>query len=221
MIGRRGKTSKLAAIRNQKCARCPLHMSSENVCVMGRGNAMGRILLLGEAPGAAEAETGKPFMGRAGQLLNMYLRKLDMEDMIYITNAAKCRPPDNRTPKTDEIKKCGSYLKRELKVIDPYVIVAMGLTANSALGCDGWAWPRGTPVYHVKMNRIVIHTWHPAYCLRQGTKVRREFSRHLLTARNCITNKTVPCGFNTPDGRHPDGEIRTTIDTTTLGDIPF
>jgi DNA polymerase len=119
-------------------------------------------MLVGEAPGEAEAQTAKPFMGPAGQLLNELLDELYMLDMVYITNIAKCRPPGNRTPKPFEVTRCTRrYLYQEMKLIKPRVVVLLGRTAIDRY-LD--SFERGKLIE--KKHRGYIATWHPSYVAR-------------------------------------------------------
>ena len=167
MIGPRGKHHQLSLIQNPSCSMCSLCQSSINVCVMGRGNVMAPIVLVGEAPGEAEGRTGQPFMGRSGQYLNKILQSLGMSDMVYITNIAKCRPPKNRTPKPVEAKLCvTTYLEPELTVVNPRVVVCLGNTATKHLPT------RLTPVRGRLIQGeyfAIMSTWHPSYCLKVRT----------------------------------------------------
>jgi len=188
-LGRRGRYKVIESIRNPKCTECDLHKTEGNVCVMGRGNLMAPIVLVGEAPGAAEAETGKPFMGRAGHLLNKILKELRMSEMVYITNAVRCRPPKNRTPDIWELKCCRNlYLFPEVGIIRPHVIVLMGKTAARAFNVEDSFHP--LIQYHYPDQAVfayrrvcVIITWHPAYCLRNGKMTTAKFKKHLAKAR--------------------------------------
>ncbi len=126
----------LGELRNQinSCKKCDLYFSRKNpVCGFGSNNP--RILVLGEAPGAKEDELGKPFVGRSGQLLDKALEYAGIpRHELYITNSVKCRPKIGRAPKVVEIKKCSSFLKNELSIINPRLIVPMGNAAIKSIG---------------------------------------------------------------------------------------
>ena len=150
------------------CEECRLCETRQNV-VFGSGLTTNpRIAFVGEAPGADEDKTGEPFVGKAGELLTAAIikgLKLTRED-VYICNVVKCRPPENRTPQPDEIKKCLPYLEKQLELIKPKTIVCLGGTAQKALvGSEEgitklrgkWLEWRGVPV---------MPTVHPVYVLR-------------------------------------------------------
>lgn len=172
-----GKRALLANEQDSGCKRCVLWQSAVNVCVFGRGSPNSGLMLVGEAPGEAESRTGRPFMGRSGQLLQSWLDELELRP--YITNVVKCRPPDNRTPTVHEADLCYPYLLRELEVVDPRVIVALGRTAMRRFGIKA----RGIalPVYKWQ----VIGTYHPAYALRTRTAV-PTIKRHLKQAKELL-----------------------------------
>jgi len=154
------------------CKRCRLH-EGRNRIVFGSGNELARLVFVGEGPGADEDEQGLPFVGRAGQLLTQMIegtaRKegipLQRED-VYICNVVKCRPPENRTPQPDEMEICGQFLFRQLQVIRPKAICALGSTAAKALlgTKDGVTRLRGK--WHQWHDIPLIVTYHPSYLLR-------------------------------------------------------
>ncbi len=118
-------------IRN--CTRCRLHQERNNA-VPGEGDHKAGIMLIGEAPGKKEDEQGTPFVGRAGDLLGRLLISAGLSrDEVYITNVVKCRPPDNRDPRTDEVKMCRSYLQRQMNLIQPKVIGTLGNHSTKAI----------------------------------------------------------------------------------------
>src|SRR5215831_13450989 len=127
--------SPLNHLADHHCELCPLHEYTDRVCVFGNGNPASRVMIVGEAPGAEEERSGQVFMGRAGQLMNRALAHagLSRED-IYVTNAVKCRPPENRKPENWEVKTCaGSYLARELEEVDPTHLLLVGNAALQAV----------------------------------------------------------------------------------------
>jgi len=115
------------------CARCPLHKYRRNA-VPGEGSMTLGIMLVGEAPGASEDEAGRPFVGAAGQLLTEALARLGVSrGDVYITNVVKCRPPNNRTPTQEEVETCLPYLLRQIALLKPRRIVALGLVSARTL----------------------------------------------------------------------------------------
>lgn len=152
--------------RNANCTLCPLHRSAQSVCLMGDGPVPSRIMLVGEAPGYREDEISKPFAGKAGQYLDSILSEVGLpREAIYITNAAKCRPPDNRTPTKTEIRACSDYLEHEIRIVKPEFVVPLGNAALQAtLGIKGIMKKRGASI---KKNGITyMPTLHPAAILR-------------------------------------------------------
>jgi len=116
------------------CKRCPLHKQGRKQIVFGVGDPTTEIMFVGEGPGADEDEQGEPFVGRAGQLLNNMIKAMGItREQVYIANIVKCRPPQNRTPEREECETCSPFLMRQIAVIKPKVIVALGATAAKTL----------------------------------------------------------------------------------------
>jgi DNA polymerase len=116
------------------CTRCPLHKQGRKQIVFGVGNPTAELMFVGEGPGADEDEKGEPFVGRAGQLLNNMIKAMGIErEQVYIANIVKCRPPGNRQPERDECATCSPFLMRQIAVVKPKVIVALGATAAKTL----------------------------------------------------------------------------------------
>lgn len=159
-------------LRNPACDLCALNKSAKHVCLLGNGPKQAPIFLVGEAPGANEDEHGKPFIGQAGQLLNQALKRFAQIDRseVYITNVAKCRPPDNRTPSRKEIKTCVEhYLDREIASVRPNFMLLMGNSALlGVLGKSGIMKHHGTPTRldFGDLSIQVMPTLHPAAVLR-------------------------------------------------------
>jgi DNA polymerase len=122
----------------EACAECPLALGRTNI-VFGEGNPEASVVFLGEAPGQTEDETGRPFVGRAGKLLDNMIQSMNLKrEDVFILNICKCRPPNNRKPTPTEMEKCGHFLVRQLEIIKPKVIIALGNTALGGLtGKDG------------------------------------------------------------------------------------
>ena len=148
------------------CTRCPLH-AGRNKLVFGDGSPNARLLFVGEGPGADEDAQGLPFVGKAGQLLNNMINAMGLKrEEVYIANVVKCRPPGNRTPEPVEGNTCSPFLFRQIDVIRPQVIVALGATAATyLLGTrQPLAGLRGR--VHAWRGSQLIVTYHPAYLLR-------------------------------------------------------
>lgn len=148
-----------------KCTKCRLHAGRTNT-VFARGNPDARLVFVGEGPGFNEDKQGKPFVGQAGRLLDKMIAAMGFaQDEVYICNVVKCRPPENRTPNPDEAAACMPYLRAQLEVVAPEVIVALGRCAAENLGVarEGQRW-RGT--WGTFEGIRVMATYHPAYLLR-------------------------------------------------------
>ncbi len=116
------------------CTRCPLHKQGRKQIVFGVGNPAAELMFVGEGPGADEDEQGEPFVGRAGQLLNNMIKAMGLQrEQVYIANIVKCRPPGNRTPEREECDTCSPFLMRQIAVVKPKVVVALGATAAKTL----------------------------------------------------------------------------------------
>jgi uracil-DNA glycosylase family 4 len=162
------KPNALKAIREDigDCTRCRLHTGRTKI-VFGVGNVNADLMFVGEGPGADEDAQGEPFVGRAGQLLNNMIAAMGLKrEDVYIANVVKCRPPGNRTPEKDECDTCSPFLLRQIAVIQPKVIVALGAVAAKNLLAmnDSMANLRGR-WYDFRGSRLAV-TYHPAYLLR-------------------------------------------------------
>jgi DNA polymerase len=162
------KPTALRVIRDDigDCTRCRLHKGRTNL-VFGVGNVNADIMFVGEGPGADEDAQGEPFVGRAGQLLNNMISAMGLRrEDVYIANVVKCRPPGNRTPEKDECDICSPFLLRQIDVIQPQVIVALGAVAAKNLLAmnDSMANLRGR-WYDFRNSKLLV-TYHPAYLLR-------------------------------------------------------
>jgi len=148
------------------CSRCALHSTRKNA-VFGEGAADARVVCVGEAPGAREDETGRPFVGRAGKLLDRLLRSIGLpRESVYICNVLKSRPPNNRDPLPEEVTACSPYLLRQLALIQPEVIIAFGAFASRALLETKSALGRMRGRVHEYAGYPVVVTYHPAALLR-------------------------------------------------------
>jgi len=148
------------------CTRCALH-KGRNTIVYGVGNPAARLMFVGEGPGADEDAQGLPFVGRAGQLLNNMIAAMGLtREECYIANVVKCRPPGNRTPEPEEANTCSPFLFRQIDVVRPQVLVALGATAATYLlgARQPLAGLRGR--VHAFRGMSLIVTYHPAFLLR-------------------------------------------------------
>jgi DNA polymerase len=162
------RASALQMIRDDigDCTRCALH-TGRNKLVFGDGDPAARLMFVGEGPGADEDAQGLPFVGRAGQLLNNMINAMGLKrEEVYIANVVKCRPPGNRTPEPEEGNTCSPFLCRQIDVVRPEVLVALGATAATyMLGSrQPLAGLRGR-VHAVRGTKLIV-TYHPAYLLR-------------------------------------------------------
>jgi uracil-DNA glycosylase family 4 len=152
-------------IRTTYC--CQTLCPQRTHAVPGEGNARARLMLVGEGPGATEDATGRPFVGQAGQLLNSILEAIELKrEDVYITNIVKCRPPQNRKPLPDEIASCIPYLHRQIALIRPKVLVALGGTAGEALLGVRKSLGDLRSRVHSYGDIPLIVTYHPAALLR-------------------------------------------------------
>ncbi len=151
----------------QICNACELFMTRKNV-VFGDGNPNAKILLIGEAPGECEDNTGLPFVGRGGKLLTEMLKEIGLkrEEDYYIINMLKCRPPQNRDPRPNEMKACSKYLQRQIELIDPEIIVCVGRIAAMQLIKPDFKVTKEHGEFFEKDGRIYMGTFHPAAILR-------------------------------------------------------
>ncbi len=157
------------------CRRCKLWKTRKNI-VFGEGNPKAELMFVGEGPGADEDASGRPFVGRAGQLLTRMIEAMGYKrEDVYIANTVKSRPPDNRTPEKDELETCIPFLYRQIAAIRPKVIVALGNPAQQSLlnSSIGITKVRGKFQDYPRLEGIkVMPTFHPAYLLRSPDKKR-------------------------------------------------
>ena len=160
----------------ETCVRCRLGSQRRNV-VVGEGDVASPVMFIGEGPGSEEDRTGRPFVGQAGMLLDAMIFALGFErHQVYIGNVVKCRPPGNRDPQDDEMEACAPYLERQIELVQPRVIVALGRVAARRLTGSSkpmsalrgrWTSYRGVPL---------LPTFHPAYLLRSPAAKREVWS---------------------------------------------
>ena len=162
------KPAALCAIQEDigECTRCKLHKGRKNL-VFGVGNPNADLMFIGEGPGADEDEQGEPFVGRAGQLLNNMITAMGLRrEDVYIANVVKCRPPNNRQPEREECDTCMPFLLRQIEVIRPKIIVALGATAaKNLLGLNDSMGNLRGKLYDFRGTKLVV-TYHPAFLLR-------------------------------------------------------
>ena len=162
----------LVAIRNDMgdCTRCRLHLSRTTI-VYGDGSPQARLVFVGEGPGFDEDQQGRPFVGRAGKLLDKMIKALGLRrEEVYICNVVKCRPPDNRTPLQDEAQTCSQFLFRQLEAITPGVICALGACAAQTLLATTKSISSLRGKRHSWRGMPLICTFHPAYLLRNASQ---------------------------------------------------
>jgi uracil-DNA glycosylase len=168
--------------RVSACTRCALHAGRSRT-VFGVGDRTADWLVVGEGPGAEEDRRGEPFVGRAGKLLDAMLAALGYaRHQVYIANVVKCRPPENRDPRPEEADRCAPYLDRQIELLAPKVILAVGrIAAQRLLATDVTVGKlRGRVHWHSAGIPLVV-TWHPAYLLRRP-EAKAEAWRDLVLA---------------------------------------
>jgi uracil-DNA glycosylase family 4 len=159
------------------CNKCVLHQS-RNQTVFGSGSDTADWMLIGEAPGAEEDRTGKPFVGRAGILLTSMLNAIGLErEKVFIANILKCRPPNNRDPAANEVASCGDYLRKQILHIKPKIILAVGrIAAQNLLDTDVPIGKlRGKVYEYGDLGIPLLVTYHPAYLLRSPREKRKSW----------------------------------------------
>jgi len=171
-----GKADELKKLYSQytSCQGCPLAKLGRSQVVCGVGNPDSPLVFVGEAPGRDEDKLGAPFVGRAGQLLTKIIEAMGYSrEAIFITNVAKCRPPENRTPLPEEREKCkSSILLKELEIIKPKIICALGSCATQGLLGDEIKISQSRGKFFDWNGYLVLPTYHPAYLLRNPAEKR-------------------------------------------------
>jgi len=181
----------LSAVRADigDCTRCKLHTMGRRQIVFGVGNPNADLMFVGEAPGRDEDIQGEPFVGRAGQLLTKIIEAIGLKrEDVYIANVIKCRPPENRNPEQDEVETCEPFLFRQIDIIKPKVVVALGTFAARALlrTLDPISRLRGR-VYDYRGAKL-IPTFHPAYLLRNPSS-KREVWEDMKLVRSLLKSQ--------------------------------
>jgi len=155
----------------QRCQRCGLGKTRTHA-VVGRGNLQAKIMIIGEAPGQTEDETGLPFVGKSGQLLDKILASVNLstEQDIYIANINKCRPPDNRVPTNEEMLACRPYLLEQIRLVDPKIILLTGATSVKGLIGDKRQITKIRGQWLEWEGYLCMPIFHPSYLLRNQSR---------------------------------------------------
>ena len=175
--GMKDKQARLDELRSRHDAECPhcTSVTGHTQTVFGEGSPGARLMFVGEAPGAEEDRQGRPFVGRSGQLLEKMINAMGLaRGDVYIANVLKSRPPNNRTPTPDEAAACGAYLREQLAIIEPEVIVTLGRPAAQLLLETKESMTNLRGRWHEYAGVPVMPTFHPAFLLRQYTKENRQ-----------------------------------------------
>ncbi len=198
-IARAARAGVLAALRAEigDCTRCPLGFAGRQTVVFGDGDPNARLFFVGEGPGADEDAQGVPFVGRAGQLLNNMITAMGLaREQVYIANVVKCRPPANRVPEPVEAVTCSQFLLRQIDIVRPAVLVALGSTAATYLlgGKTPLSALRGK--VHAAHGTKLIVTYHPAYLLRDPRQKKEAWTDLQLAMSELKTagDKSVAAG---------------------------
>jgi uracil-DNA glycosylase family 4 len=175
------------------CARCRLSRTRQNA-VPGEGNPESPLVIVGEAPGAEEDRQGRPFVGKAGDLLTKMLKAINVErEAIFIGNVMKCRPPENRDPAADEVAQCRRYLMMQIAAIRPKVILSLGRVSTQLLleTSQGILSLRGVqrPFKYHDGEAIILPSLHPAYLLRNAS-AKRDAWEDLKTVHRLLREAT-------------------------------
>lgn len=158
------------AVHCNQCHRCDLGATRTHA-VVGRGNPQAPIMIVGEGPGQNEDETGLPFVGKAGQLLDKILESVKLTEAdVFICNIVKCRPPGNRTPTQDEMDACRPYLLEQIRMVDPQVILLSGASAVRGLIGDKRGITKIRGEWIEWQGRLCMPVFHPAYLLRNPSR---------------------------------------------------
>ena len=178
------------ALAQSACTRCPLSHSRSHI-VVDRGNPAAQVLMIGEAPGENEDRQGKAFVGRAGQLLDQMMKEIgfDTNQESLIINVVKCRPPENRAPKQEEVNACHPFLKKQLELVKPKIILLLGATALKHIIPDKGEFSMGEEAgnffEHPAFPGVKFMVlYHPAFILRDPRK-KPVMIEHLKRFKDC------------------------------------
>src|SRR5258706_11010485 len=176
-LSREEKIRLLAQLEEQQvrsCPKCRLAQTRTQT-VFGEGDADAPIFFIGEGPGETEDKTGRPFVGRAGQLLDQMILAMGLKrEQVYIANIVKCRPPENRAPAPDEVEACTPYLVQQIEIVRPRAIVTLGLPAAKYMLNSNSTMGRLRGQWHQWRGIKLMPTFHPAYLLRSYTVENRQ-----------------------------------------------
>ena len=197
------------------CTSCRLSETRQSV-VFAAGSPDADVMVVGEGPGRQEDEQGVPFVGRSGQLLMRLLAEQDIaRDDVYIANVVKCRPPSNRDPRPDEIDACKPYLRRQIQLVDPKVVITVGnfsskLLLNTTIGItkirgQSYAW----------WGRYLVPTFHPAAALRGGQRVADDIRSDIAIVRSLLDGRLASEGESTD--HEPPGRTEADVHDEQLG----
>jgi DNA polymerase len=200
-VGQPGKTERLAVVAAQAavCVACGL-AKTRNRVVFGEGNPEAPLMLIGEGPGQNEDSTGRPFVGRAGVLLDACLKENGItRKHIYITNVVRCRPTlveagavKNRPPTPEEVRACSNWLEQTIEIIQPLVILCLGAPAANAIIHKGFKMTQHrSQWFESKYVRYAMASWHPAYILRQEGEAYEAARRALVNDIAAARQKVI------------------------------
>ena len=169
------------------CNKCKLCKARQNI-VFGTGNKNAKIMFIGEGPGADEDLQGEPFVGKAGKLMNMAFDVVGLKrEEVYIANIVKCRPPSNRNPEDDEAAACLNYLRNQVILVKPKIVVLLGSVALKNILGKEYGITAGRGKWIEKKGILYLQTWHPAALLRDETK-KIDFIKDLKLVMDKIKN---------------------------------
>src|SRR5690554_5125560 len=193
-------------LRAENCHDCPLSATRTNV-VFGVGSLEAKLMFVGEAPGHNEDIQGEPFVGAAGQLLNELLGEIGIRrDEVYIANVLKCRPPGNRDPRPEEIDACKGYLREQIRMIHPRVVMTLGNFATQLLlrTETGITRLRGR-AHQWWLGAMLVPTFHPAAALRGGPRVAEQMREDFALVRHLLDEPPAPSVSGAAPEEEPAG----------------
>jgi len=174
------------------CTDCRLCEQRTNV-VFGTGDPRASVMIVGEGPGREEDLRGLPFVGRSGQLLDQLLGEIGLERSdVYIANVVKCRPPGNRDPRPDEIDACKHYLREQIQIIDPTVVITLGNFSTKLLLREQRGITKLRGVAYAWWKRVLVPTFHPAAALRGGQRVLEQMRADMELVRQVVAGEVDP-----------------------------